>query len=219
MDEKTDEKRKAEEKKPAEERREPPRRPQPPTNSGELGERLSSLWNGGLFKGLNNLVGYLDELADQAERMGARFTDPDAGEESSAPRRRSSSDRISHFEASGRARSSNFKPNVYNRSNASAPRNAPTRPAASDPVPDSTTREPLVDIFEEEGSIIVLVAEMPGANEQTIKVEIVGDIVSLRAAGQNCRYEKECLLPAPVQSEPENRRYRNGVLEMRLKRA
>ncbi|NWJ48478.1 MAG: Hsp20/alpha crystallin family protein [Chloroflexi bacterium] len=216
MDEKTDEKQKVDEKKPAAERREPPRRPQPPIKPGEIGERLNSLWNGGFFKGLNNLVEYLDELADQAERMGARFTDPDAGDESSPPRR--SNDRISHFEASGRARSSNFKPNVYNR-NVANQRNAPARPAAPDPAPVSTTREPMVDIFEEDGGIIVLVAEMPGANEQTIKVEIVGDIVSLSAAGQNYRYEKECLLPAPVQSEPENRRYRNGVLEMRLKRA
>jgi HSP20 family molecular chaperone IbpA len=164
----------------------------------------------GIFKGLNSLVNYLDDLADKAERLGARTTDPDAGQESPPPRRRggfTNSMDLNFRTASTRS----VQP--YQRPTAPQPRSTPLPPDAP-----GERREPIVDIFDEDADgIILLIVELPGVNEKTIKVEIEGDIVHLKADSATYRFEKECLLPAHVNTEAISRRYQNGVLELRLK--
>ena len=75
-------------------------------------------------------------------------------------------------------------------------------------------REPLVDVFDEEDTILV-VAELPGVEEDDIHIEIEGDILSLSTTGDR-EYSKEILLPSLVDPAAMKATYRNGVLEVRL---
>lgn len=79
-------------------------------------------------------------------------------------------------------------------------------------------REPLVDTFEEE-SQITLVAEIPGASEESINIEIDGSHLVLTAAARDRRYRKELELPFELASEPLKRTYSNGIFSIVLLRA
>lgn len=77
-------------------------------------------------------------------------------------------------------------------------------------------REPLVDLFDE-GQEIVVVAELPGVGEEEIQVEVRDDVLSLQTTGQR-KYEKEILLPGAVDVTTLAKTFKNGILELRLKR-
>jgi HSP20 family protein len=77
-------------------------------------------------------------------------------------------------------------------------------------------REPLIDVFDE-GSEIVIAAELPGVKEDAIEVEIRGDVVALSSSGER-RYAKEVLLPSAVDAASMRRSFKNGLLELRLKK-
>lgn len=77
------------------------------------------------------------------------------------------------------------------------------------------TREPLVDVLDE-GDYLVLIAEMPGVEEQDIRLEVEGDILEIDVATRDRRYHKEVLLPSAVDPQSLRSSYRNGVLEIRL---
>lgn len=76
-------------------------------------------------------------------------------------------------------------------------------------------REPLVDVLDE-GDYIRVIAELPGMEEKDIRVEIKGDILELTAPGKERKYHKELLLPCPVEPQPQESTYRNGILELKL---
>jgi HSP20 family protein len=78
-------------------------------------------------------------------------------------------------------------------------------------------REPLMDLFDEEQEI-VLVAELPGVAEEEVHIEIEDDILSLETTGER-KYAKEILLPEPVDAATLRKAYKNGILELRLKKA
>ncbi len=78
-------------------------------------------------------------------------------------------------------------------------------------------REPLVDVFDEEQEIVV-VAELPGVAEEEVHIEIQDDILSLETTGQR-KYAKEILLSEPVDAATLQKAYKNGILELRLKKA
>jgi HSP20 family protein len=87
------------------------------------------------------------------------------------------------------------------------------RPTAKGPEV-SDVREPMVDVFDEEGMVLV-VAEMPGASETEIAIEVKGDVLKLRSNGEP-RYARELVLPARVEPEPARKVYRNGLIELRF---
>ena len=78
-------------------------------------------------------------------------------------------------------------------------------------------REPITDIFDETDEVRVY-AEMPGVNEADIKLDLKGDILDIRAGTGDRKYHKEILLPAKVVAEVPLPSYKNGVLEVRLKK-
>lgn len=78
-------------------------------------------------------------------------------------------------------------------------------------------REPLVDLFDEEQEIVV-VAELPGVAEEEVHIEVQDDILSLETTGER-KYAKEILLPEPVDAATLRKAYKNGILELRLKKA
>lgn len=81
----------------------------------------------------------------------------------------------------------------------------------------SETREPLVDVFDE-GDEVLVVAEMPGVAEGDIHVGVSGDVLEVGAKTGRRSYEREVVLPAPVLSEPLQRTYQNGCLELRFRK-
>jgi HSP20 family protein len=84
------------------------------------------------------------------------------------------------------------------------------------PVVDDV-REPLVDTFDESAEIVV-VAELPGVAESEISVNIQDDILSIQTTG-TYKYAKEVLLSSAVDPGSLSKSYKNGILELRLKKA
>ncbi len=76
-----------------------------------------------------------------------------------------------------------------------------------------------IDIFDEPASgEIVLIAEHPGLQPNSIHVSLAHDILTLVAIDTTDQYyTRECLLPRPVEAANFTQKYRNGVLEIRLK--
>ena len=78
-------------------------------------------------------------------------------------------------------------------------------------------REPIVDVFDEKDHILVI-AELPGVEEEDIKIEIKGDILNISVQEEERKYKKEVLLPSKVEAEPTSSIYKNGILELKLKK-
>ncbi|MFX1256930.1 MAG: archaeal heat shock protein Hsp20 [Promethearchaeota archaeon] len=80
------------------------------------------------------------------------------------------------------------------------------------------TREPLIEVNEEEDQIIII-AEMPGVTKEDI--ELIATTHSLTISTKNSDfgriYYKEIELPAPVTTSAKAR-YTNGILEIKLKK-
>jgi HSP20 family protein len=76
-------------------------------------------------------------------------------------------------------------------------------------------REPITDVFDEKEEIRVY-AEMPGVNEDDIKVDLKGDILDISAGTGDRKYHKEILLPAKVEPGTLVSSYKNGVLEIKI---
>ena len=84
------------------------------------------------------------------------------------------------------------------------------------PVVDEV-REPMIDIFDE-GESILVVAELPGVAEEEITIEVRDDVLSLETGGDR-KYAKEVLLPHRVDAATMTKAHKNGVLELRLNKA
>ena len=78
-------------------------------------------------------------------------------------------------------------------------------------------REPITDLFDEKDEVRIC-AEMPGLNEGDIKLDLKDDILEITAQTGDRKYCKEVLLP--VKAKPENMTfaYRNGILEVKIKK-
>ncbi|MBI5182923.1 MAG: Hsp20/alpha crystallin family protein [Nitrospinae bacterium] len=78
-------------------------------------------------------------------------------------------------------------------------------------------REPITDIFDEKEEVRVY-AEMPGVNEGDIRLDLKGDILDISAQSGERKYHKEVLLPEKVNPETLTSSYKNGVLEVKMKK-
>ncbi|MBU0700136.1 Hsp20/alpha crystallin family protein [bacterium] len=76
-------------------------------------------------------------------------------------------------------------------------------------------REPIIDVFDEEKEVRVY-AEMPGVNEEDVKLDLNGDILGISAQTGDRKYRTEILLPAKVKSETLAWSYKNGILEVKV---
>ncbi|MEM1539407.1 MAG: Hsp20/alpha crystallin family protein [Candidatus Bathyarchaeia archaeon] len=77
---------------------------------------------------------------------------------------------------------------------------------------------PLIDVFQEKDSLLV-VAELKGFNKENIKIHVEGQRLVLSAKTQGRRYYKSLNLPVAVIPETMCTTYKNGVLEIRLRKA
>ncbi|MGC9072510.1 MAG: archaeal heat shock protein Hsp20, partial [Acidilobus sp.] len=81
----------------------------------------------------------------------------------------------------------------------------------------SDETEPMVDVMEH-GDEVLIVADMPGVEKDQIKINTTEDKVYIRAEGDKRKYYKEVDLPAEVDPSTAKASYRNGVLEIRIKK-
>jgi HSP20 family molecular chaperone IbpA len=77
--------------------------------------------------------------------------------------------------------------------------------------------EPLVDVFNE-GDCILVIAEVPGAEEASISVELENHTLKLQAGGRYRAYRGEVGLPADIEHDGLAWTLNNGIIELRLKR-
>jgi len=75
-------------------------------------------------------------------------------------------------------------------------------------------REPLVDMFDEPGEIVITV-ELPGVAESDISIRFEVDAMTIETLGEP-HYVTEVDLPSAVDSKSLKRSYNNGVLELRV---
>ena len=92
--------------------------------------------------------------------------------------------------------------------------NPPTEPSGE----RVSSLEPLVDVVEEDGEVVV-VAEVPGVEKDELKVKVKGKTLTIHADNPMRPYHKEVELPTRVSKEDARSAIRNGVLEVRLKKA
>jgi HSP20 family molecular chaperone IbpA len=78
--------------------------------------------------------------------------------------------------------------------------------------------KPLIDILEGENEVIV-VAELAGFSKEDLKVNVKNQRLTLSAKTFERKYHKSLNLPARVIPNTMCTTYKNGVLEIRLKKA
>ncbi|MCS7133004.1 MAG: Hsp20/alpha crystallin family protein [Aigarchaeota archaeon] len=81
----------------------------------------------------------------------------------------------------------------------------------------SEAREPIVDVYEEEDSIKV-VAEVPGVDRNDINLNASERRLIISVDTPQRKYYKEVDLPAEVDPQSAKATYKNGVLEVVLKK-
>ena len=78
-------------------------------------------------------------------------------------------------------------------------------------------RKPLVDVFDADGTVHV-VAEMPGIEKEDVELSIDGMELEIKARRGDRRYHETVELPADVDENSAKATYKNGVLEITLKK-
>ena len=77
--------------------------------------------------------------------------------------------------------------------------------------------EPLVDLFVDEANVVI-VAELPGIDKESIEVDATENKVAISVDSPRNKFCRELSLPARVDPKSSIASYRNGVLEVRLKK-
>ncbi|MBI2570692.1 MAG: Hsp20 family protein [Candidatus Schekmanbacteria bacterium] len=162
--------------------------------------RESSFDVGGIFKGLGDLVAKLGDLAEKGAEL-RRETRIAGGPKSELRGVYGFSIRI------GGRGDSKLKVEPFGN----------IKQDAEGDTTVSEEREPIVDVFDEDDHVLV-VAELPGAEEATIHVGLEGDVLLLSASGAGRKYVKELLLPEGLDPDAIERSFRNGVLQLTLTR-
>ncbi len=78
--------------------------------------------------------------------------------------------------------------------------------------------KPLIDIFQE-NNWITIVAEIAGFNKETFKINVKDQKITLSAKSKDRRYYKSLNLPKVVIPNDIHTNFKNGVLEIKLKKA
>ena len=112
-------------------------------------------------------------------------------------------------------RSATDKPHREKSSGSAFTGGGKKRPKTSPKPPEVERHEPIVDLFEEDDGIHIVV-EMPGIEEKEISLGINEKALSLVVNGKR-KYQKEIDLPQPARSEDMAWTYRNGILDIKIK--
>lgn len=98
---------------------------------------------------------------------------------------------------------------------AGAAQNAEFKPADKTEIDDA--REPLIDLFDE-GTELVLTAELPGVTISDVSVELDGRDLLLTTTGEH-KFRKQLTLSDEVVADTLGTSLRNGILEIRLSKS
>ena len=77
---------------------------------------------------------------------------------------------------------------------------------------------PLIDVFDEEDHI-VFVMELKGVQEKDLRLNIVDGHLKVASNSGLVNYAEDILLPAKVDPGSMQKRYRNGILEVKLQKS
>lgn len=168
-----------------------------------LGNLIPGL--GGLIKGLKGSEAFREKLALIDEEVERRLEE--------TPLKRTDSEEISGGLTRHPSRPlGGISPSVARR-DARSRKRFDTFMAGHDPM-DKGERDIPVDIFEEEKKIRVI-AELPGVNEEDIRLDLNEDILVIFANRGNHNYRKDIKLPRTFESIT-GKTYNNGILEVTL---
>jgi HSP20 family protein len=78
-------------------------------------------------------------------------------------------------------------------------------------------REPLTDLIEDENNVSIT-AELPGVEKDDVDLELEGNILAIKVDTVFRKYHKEIELPEDVDPESMGATYKNGVLDICMKR-
>jgi HSP20 family protein len=78
-------------------------------------------------------------------------------------------------------------------------------------------REPLIDVIDEK-EIIIILAEIPGVEKNDIKLHVTEDHLAISVETTDRKYNKELTFPTKIDPRSSRALYKNGVLEIRLKK-
>ena len=78
--------------------------------------------------------------------------------------------------------------------------------------------KPLIDMFQD-NSWITIVAQIAGFNQETVKITVKDQKLTLSAKAKDRRYYKNIALPKVVIPGIIHTTYKNGVLEIKLRKA
>ena len=95
---------------------------------------------------------------------------------------------------------------------------SPTGPPMPPTAESIKEREPIVDVFEEENHVRVT-AELPDVKENEIDLKIENNTLTITADTPARKYYKQVELPTTVKKDTFESNYRNGILEVKLKKA
>lgn len=79
-------------------------------------------------------------------------------------------------------------------------------------------REPLVDVLDDKKEVVII-AELPGVEKEDIKLNVTELSLRITVDTPDRSYYKKLYLPAKVQRTSVQKSCKNGVLEIRLKKA
>lgn len=172
----------------------------PKTTAGAAGPKAESLADlGAVFRGLGGFVEMLGALVEKAEQV---------------------QERQGEFKVKGLGEQAR---GVYGFSVRSGLGGVPQvrrfgnlNPTAKGPVVEEV-REPLVDVFDEADEVVVT-AEIPGVGENEISLSLEGNQLALSTTGRH-RYAKEIVLPGTIDPASLERSHRNGILQVKLRKA
>ena len=91
------------------------------------------------------------------------------------------------------------------------------KPGLAPRIDIKTEREPLIDIITD-NKTIKIVAEVPGVDKTDIKLHAAKDTLTISVDAKGRRYYKELDLPSEADPKTARSMYRNGVLEVTLRK-
>ncbi len=100
----------------------------------------------------------------------------------------------------------------------SIPTHTNFRPSKSFTKRSLPEQKPLIDIFQENNTITI-VAEIVGFNKDSLKINVKDQKITLSAKSKDRRYYKSLNLPTVVIPNAMHTKFKNGVLEIKLKKA
>lgn len=127
--------------------------------------------------------------------------------------------KFSIFKVFNKAKERNV-PRTFKIKSSSAGHHTCTSRYKVEKIPESRLKEPqpLIDVLEENDEIMVF-AEFAGFDKENLRISVKNQRLTLSAKAMERKYHKSLNLPKRVIPDTITTTYKNGVLEIRLKKA